>query len=153
MGATSPPPRQQSGLALIEVLMAFVILSVALIGFSGLQLRAAKAAQSSLQRTDAVILAGSMLETMRANRWVVGAMGPGYWQYNNNLCTVPAAGATLSSNDLHDWFDSLKKTLGSSACGSIICTGAFYCTVEITWDDSRALGGAAAQKFQMGGAL
>jgi len=153
MFSARPPRNRQTGMALIEVLIAFLILSIALIGFSSLQVRAAKAAQSSLQRTDAAILAGSMLDAIRANR-DANKWAPGGKQYNiSNQCSVPASGATLASNDLHSWFDSLQKSLGSSACATITCSMSYYCTVDISWDDSRALGGAATQKFQLVGAI
>ena len=60
--------KAQRGVALIEVLIAFLILSVGLVGFSALQVRAVKATQSSLQRNDAAMLANFILESMRANK-------------------------------------------------------------------------------------
>ena len=60
--------KAQRGVALIEVLIAFLILAIGLVGFSALQVRAVKATQSSLQRNDAAMLANFIMESMRANK-------------------------------------------------------------------------------------
>ena len=145
--------KAQRGFALIEVLIAFLILSVGLVGFSALQVRAVKATQSSLQRNDAALLANSILESMRANR--AAALG-GDLPYNVlGKCDIPIASATLAGTDLVAWFGNLKTTLGdvASTCADIICTPAGMCTVNVYWDDSRALGGSATQSLQMVGRL
>ncbi|MCY1556399.1 hypothetical protein D9M68_931440 [compost metagenome] len=59
-------------------------------------------------------------------------------------------GATLADNNRRDWIQSLRVNLGDedTTCGAISCevtTG--VCTIQITWDDSRA-GGLGAQRFE-----
>lgn len=141
----------QRGVALIEVLIAFLILSVGLLGFSALQVRTVKSTQSSLQRGDASLLANSILESMRANRAAALLQA-----YNLSLtCDVPAASGSLASADLVAWFTALKAGLGSGAgtCGDITCNAEGLCTVNVYWDDSRALGGSATQSLQLLGHL
>ena len=141
--------KAQRGFALIEVLIAFLILSVGLVGFSALQVRAVKATQSSLQRNDAALLANSILESMRANR---AAVVGGTLAYNiSKTCATPAASASLADTDLAAWFGNLKTALGdmASTCADITCTPTGVCTVNVYWDDSRALGGSATQSLQM----
>lgn len=141
--------KAQRGVALIEVLIAFLILSVGLVGFSALQVRAVKATQSSLQRNDAALLANSILESMRANRAAATAAA---LPYNlSKTCVTPGASATLANTDLAAWFGALKTALGNvvSTCADITCTTAGVCTVNVYWDDSRALGGSATQSLQM----
>ena len=151
---------KQRGVALIEVMISFLLLSVALIGFSALQVRTTKATQSSLQRTDASILASSILESMRANK--ANAIDPSLPYQLAKTCsyTLPAAPNTLAQIDLNNWFTALKNAMGTfaSTCADITCTDANsstpgMCTVNIYWDDSRALGGLKVQSVQLVGRL
>ena len=142
--------KAQRGVALIEVLIAFLILSIGLVGFSALQVRAVKATQSSLQRTDAAMLANFIMESMRANRAAAIDVALPY-NLTTQTCTAPPASATLAGTDLAAWFSALKTALGNvaSTCADITCTNAGICTVNVYWDDSRALGGSATQSVQM----
>lgn len=149
---------KQQGVALIEVLVAVLLLSVGLIGYSALQVRAVKATQSSLQRTTASILAGNILEVMRANKAV--AINPPYPYNMTNSCSPPDTIGTLVQNDLNSWFLTLQAALGSggTTCADITCadvsgSAAGTCIVNIQWDDSRALGGQSQQSIQLVGRL
>mgnify|MGYP001071981593 CR=1 FL=1 len=55
------------GVALIEILISLLILSVGVIGLSNVQINAKRVAQEALQRTKASSLASDMLERIRAN--------------------------------------------------------------------------------------
>lgn len=57
----------QVGIGLIEVLVAILLLSVAVLGFSALQLRAISATDESLVRTQALSIIRGLAENMRAN--------------------------------------------------------------------------------------
>lgn len=57
----------QIGVGLIEVLVAILLLSVAVLGFSALQLRAISATDESLVRTQALSTIRGLSESMRAN--------------------------------------------------------------------------------------
>lgn len=58
---------QQIGVGLVEVLVAVLLLSVAVLGFSALQLRAISATEESLIRTQALSVVRGLAENMRAN--------------------------------------------------------------------------------------
>ena len=60
-------PIQQQGVGLVEVLVAVLLLSVAVLGFSALQLRAVSATDESLIRTQAMSVIRGLSENMRAN--------------------------------------------------------------------------------------
>ena len=60
--------RRQSGLTLIEVLIAVVVLAIGLLGIAGLQSAALSNNLISYQYTQASSLAQAMIERMRANR-------------------------------------------------------------------------------------
>lgn len=56
----------QRGVGLVEVLVAVLLLSVAVLGFSALQMRAISATDESLIRTKSLTVVRSLAETMRA---------------------------------------------------------------------------------------
>lgn len=58
---------KQDGVGLIEVLVAVLLLSVAVLGFSALQMRAISATDESLVRTQALSVIRGLAENMRAN--------------------------------------------------------------------------------------
>jgi type IV pilus assembly protein PilV len=139
----------QRGVGLIEILVAVLILSLGLLGMAGLQANALKANQGSYTRSQAVMLSYYMLDSMRADR--AAAVG---LSYNMNATCAPGAITTtdLAGNTRRDWLTSLRVSLGdaNTTCGAITCDALGNCQVSITWDDSRATGGAAQtlQTFQ-----
>lgn len=147
-------PRLQRGASLIEVLVAVLILALGLLGMAGLQANALKTNQSSYARGQAVMLSYYMLDAMRADRpsailqnYNTGTVGAG--GVIASICSAGAiTGANLADNNRRDWIGSLKRSLGDTdeTCGAINCDVAGLCTVQITWDDSRA-GGLAAQRI------
>ena len=139
-----PAIRGQRGVGLIEVLVASVVLSIGLLGLAALQSRSLQNNQSSVQRTQAVLLSYFMLDAMRANRGVAVA-----GNYNlGKTCAVPAEGSTLVSRDRYIWIQALKDNLGNTntTCGEIAC-GSATCTVTVYWNDGRATGGDANQSI------
>ena len=154
MSTRRKPLQAQRGVALLEVLIAFLILSVGLVGFSALQARALKATQSTLQRTKAVMLANSILDSMRANK-AVAITSPSGYLVSTTTCATPTATATLADNDRANWFVALKSALGDAdtTCADLNCTTTAVCTVNIYWDDSRALGGSSTQTLNLVSAL
>lgn len=62
----------QSGVGLIEVMVAVLLLSVAVLGFSALQLRAISATDESLVRTQTLSVIRGLAENMRANSRQIG---------------------------------------------------------------------------------
>ena len=140
---------RQTGATLIEILVSVLILSFGMLGLAALQTRALQGNQSSLQRSQAIMLANYMLDAMRLDRTQASAGA-----YNVNRCApVVAADSTLAENNIRDWLNSAQTNLGGTAdspvCGAIQCAiGSFGCTVNIRWDDSKA-GGLANQTLQV----
>jgi type IV pilus assembly protein PilV len=121
-------------MSMLEVLVAFIILAVGLLGLAGLQANALKNNQSSLQRSQAIMLSYSILDAIRADRansasYTMAATG-----------TAPS-GSSLISATQGAWINNLKTVLGSSSStqGSIACDTS-KCTITITWDDTRGGG-------------
>ena len=57
----------QQGAGLMEVLIAMLLLSIAVMGFAALQVRSVAATNESIQRTQALILADTLIERAKAN--------------------------------------------------------------------------------------
>lgn len=132
----------QRGATLIEILIAVLILSLGLLSMAALQTRALQGNQSSVQRSQAVMLANYMMDAMRIDR--VNAQGLNY-----NTGGFQCSGATFSGTTLQDvnrkhWLESAQANLGvasdATTCGSITCGIDFVCTVRVRWDDSKADG-------------
>jgi len=139
------PKKLQSGVGLIEIMVAVLVLALGLLGLAALQARALQQNQSSLQRSQAVMLSSSILDSLRTDRTnaIAGA-------YNiAQTCAVPGANGTLTGDSINAWLQSLKDRLGQAAttCGSITCNVNGICTIRIFWDDSRA-GGSANETFE-----
>lgn len=136
--------------------MAIVILAIGLLGMAGLQASALKGNQSSYERSQAVMLSYFMLDMMRADRGnaLLGL-------YNTDANAAPGAVLTpicspddvplntFIDNSRRDWVSALKVGLGDNVqtCGAIRCEATGECTIQITWDDSRA-GGLGQQRFE-----
>lgn len=58
---------RQSGLGLIEVLIALIVVSVGVLGLAGLQLNSVRVAKGSFNRSQAVVIAETVIAQMRAN--------------------------------------------------------------------------------------
>lgn len=130
MKPLTPSPSQQSGVGLIEVMVAVVVLSVGLLGIAALQAVTLKNSGSSASRTQASIQVYSMLDIIRADRANVA-------NYNTNTYTDgPGDGAP---GTLNGWLDGLPNAIGAGAQGRVICNaGSLVCRVAVRWDDSRA---------------
>jgi type IV pilus assembly protein PilV len=130
------PRAVQSGVALVEVLVAILVMAIGMLGIAGLQARALKYGQSSYERSVAVIQAQSITDSMRAN-----AVQARQNAYNiARKCDTAAASASQADRDLAAWISQLQSSLSGAAanvCGSINCDAAGVCTVNVQWDDTR----------------
>ena len=107
--------RQAGGFSLIEVLIALVVLAFGLLGLALLQTVNLKYTQSANQRTQAVNLAGQLLDVMRSNRSEI----PAYYAAGN-VAGVPVTcnsmpAALGAAANLGAWQCKVRKTLGPDA--------------------------------------
>lgn len=114
-----------SGSSLIEVLVALVVISIALLGGVGMQLRALQLAKSSEFRNQAVLLAGDLAERMEASRQA--------------SCDTVCTAAELAALDFDQWQNLVKGQL-PQGLGSVRQTvhgnpGTYEISIE--WADSR----------------
>ena len=143
----------QSGVGLIEVLVAVLVLSIAFLGVAALQAMSLSTNNSAMARSMATISSYSIIDAMRAD---FSAAKSGTYQRTGssavraNAC--PAASGSLANDQISVWCGQLGKALGATANtkGDINCTtvgDSVDCTVTITFDDSRAgVGGSSGQK-------
>ena len=142
------PARAQSGVGLIEVMVAVLLLSIAFLGIAALQAMSMSTNNSAMARSMATIASYSILDGMRADK--ASALAGSY------NTSSPIAGSTCSSIDTStlvgsqtaQWCTQLSSYLGKSASttGNISCLATGDCTITITFDDSRAgVGGTSTQ--------
>lgn len=102
-------PSRQQGTTLIEALVAVVVLSIGLLGMAGLQANALKLNQTSMQRSQATILAYSILDQMRSDTAAAKA-----GDYDLAFDGEPTEGSALEA-----WRDEVDRSLGASAGGAV----------------------------------
>lgn len=130
--------KTQKGVGLIEVLVSMLILSICLLGMAALQTVALRNGQSAQSRSMAGIMSNSITDAMRAN--VTEARSGAY---NGSTCVLSGdTGSTLADSDITAWVSALKRAIGQSACGTVLCQ-AGQCDITVQWDDSRATAGSS----------
>ena len=131
---------RQTGVSLIEILIALVILSIGLLGMAGLQARTLSLNHSAYQRTQAINLSYDVADRMRANRRSA--------QDGDYVITLTASnptGQSVPDQDLREWREIIQATLPSGT-GSVALNGNLV-TIVIQWDDSR--GREPLQSFEL----
>ncbi len=122
----------QSGVTLLEFLVAVIVLSLGLLGLAGLQMSALNSVQNSAERSIAIMLTSSILDAMRANVKVREVKASVY-NYNDSGCAIPEDPSSLAQKEVKTWLDSIQDSLGPSACGSITCDANDICAIDIRW--------------------
>ena len=139
-----------AGHSLVESLVALAILSVGTLGMSALVLNNARVSQNAQAQTQALVLAQSMLERMRAS-----AAGSPQPAFDIAVGVVPAgvncgardcAPADEVRNELAAWKLRLAKTLpaGDGGIQTVARDGMTAAAVTVVWDGRRAGGNFGA---------
>ena len=129
----------QSGLGMIEILVALLILSIGLLGLAGMQVTSTKMTSMSQQKTQAMILANDMVERVRANRANAGA-------YDNtdvssgDRCETDftAPGGNVAANDEAEWTNSVRCLLADGRGDVSVDAGDKEVTVNMQWETRMA---------------
>ena len=130
---------RQSGIGMIEVLIAVLVVSIGFLGMAALQAKALSTNNSAMARSMATIASYSILDAMRAD--IVNAK---LGNYNGTVtassCPSTDSTSTLATWQLSAWCGQLGQALGAVATttGTVNCSSAGDCTVTIQFDDSRA---------------
>jgi type IV pilus assembly protein PilV len=163
--ATPIIPNPESGVSLVEVAIAVLVLSIGSLGLVSLQISAKRAGFEAMQRTQASALAMGIFERMRANSSVLDdylTTGVGY-AVRKPLPPAPVpncigvSGSECTVNELAAWDmweweralnggttkDTANKSVGSllnpTACISLEAAGVRIVRVEIAWEGFESL--------------
>jgi len=104
---------EQRGATLLEVLVAIVVLSFGLLGMAGLQIAALQSNRSALESSRATMLAYDLLDRMRANLREV-RKGEYDTSGSSPVSKAPGKGNRATKEDMSQWVNSLKQTLGDA---------------------------------------
>ncbi|MCL7751029.1 type IV pilus modification protein PilV [Guyparkeria hydrothermalis] len=142
-------PGRQSGVGLIEILIAVLVLSVGFLGMAALQSKALSNNNSAMARSMGTIASYSILDAMR-----IDPAGVDAGSYDGVEIEVPADGdcagvdggaADLAGVNLESWCGELAELVGPGTTGTITSLGGGNYRITIEFDDSRATGGEDAE--------
>jgi len=139
--------KKQAGFNLIEVLLAFMILSIGLLGVAGLQTTAIKASHTAMLKTIAITKVSEIVERIRSNTNVdisayelaKGAVGADRSCDQRGPAATQCSPEDMAQNDLFVWENSLINGAGLPAEGtdaSIILDNAVVppvVTITVYW--------------------
>ena len=132
---------RQSGVGLIEVLIAVLILGIGMLGIAALQTMTLRNVGASADRTQAVIQTYAVLDTLRAQR---AAALAGSFNTDGFQCSTATALGTPGT--LTGWLADVRQTVAPSACGQVTCVAA-TCTIKVRWSEERATGQSATPQM------
>ena len=156
---------KQKGFSLIEALVAFLILSVGMLGIASLQTMSLKSGHTAALRTVAVMKVDEILESMRSNPadLLNYAAGPADMGTDNGCSqtTVAAANCTpaqMALDELFRWKSSLIEALPNNAgtTATVVITPAAppatlnLVVVTVNWSErDQETGGAANMNYSV----
>lgn len=150
---------KQKGFSLIEALVAFLILSIGMLGIASLQTMSLKSGHSAAMRTVAVTKVEEILESMRSNPTAVLSYAAGTADMGtDNGCsqtTVAAAACTpalMALDEVFRWKNSLIEALPNNAAttSSVVVTPPVppatmnTVVVSVNWSERDLDSGGAA---------
>ena len=140
--------RTAHGFTLLEFLITLLIVSFGVLGIAGIIANSMKNNQSSYSRSQAVVLAGDIIDRMRANRLSAdgGPASPFTSPYNVAIGASPSGGG-IPQSDLTDWRTALAADLPSGTGAVAVDPNTKKVTVVVQWDDSRGAGGGSAEQI------
>ncbi|MEO5378648.1 MAG: type IV pilus modification protein PilV [Magnetococcus sp. DMHC-6] len=134
--------QKQYGFSLLEILITLIVLSIGLLGMAGLQGASLRANHGSYLRSQATMMAGDLLDRMRANHLTASAGGYdisfGALGAAPNDCQSVGVDCTplqTAQYDLQQWKNHLSTTLPAGD-GAIRRDGELF-IIEVQWDDTR----------------
>lgn len=128
------PFHPESGFSLLEVLVALVVLSLGILGVSGLITVSLKNGHSAMLRAQAAQHAYDMLDRMRVNR---SAALNG--KYDLAMAAPAPTGSTLEDKDRAGWLAALATLPEGDGEISVGADG--KATVKVQWDEAAFGGG------------
>ena len=160
-------PGAASGISLIEVAIAILVISVGALGLAGMQLSAKRAGFEAVQRTNASGLAMDILERMRANpgvldNYAVAGVDGDDLSAPANTCGTTCTEAEVAILDLWEWEQALAgaaETKGGNAVGGLLNpTGCITVNdgevqVAIAWQGFETLSNSPVDRSDCGSGI
>lgn len=147
------PPRQ-SGLSLLEVLIAIAVLAIGLLALARMQAFGLLNVERAYQRSQATVLAYAIADKMRANvsnvnDYLSSNMSPDAAAAQSGCKTTSGCSrAAMAENDLYEWNTALQSELPGAAGNVTLAAGNY--TVAIVWDDNGdGVANSSDPSFQM----
>lgn len=137
--ASRPTRGHQGGVGLIEVLVAILLLSVALLGLARLQLETMQDQRLSYNRTVAQLLGQQMAERIQANSDAIDDYIVTNLQSRtlSDGCSESCTSGDLASQDLDDWQSNLQNSTLPGADADIAVANSEV-TLTLRWQDVRS---------------
>ena len=131
------PHHRQHGFTLTEVLIAVVLLSIGLLSMAQMQANGLRSAHSAYLRSQATILAGDILDSMRANFGTsTGPVLSGDYDLTfTEFSALPSTGTSTAEQYLILWKDNVTSLFPNG--GGQIARAGNTVSVSIRWKDSR----------------
>lgn len=133
---------RQRGITMVEVLVTMVVVAVGLLGIAALILNNLKSTGSAYARAQAGVLAGDMVDRMRANRVTAEVADS---PYNLSLAETPDPANGLPQAELTQWRAALAAAVPQGTGSVALDAATSKVTVTVQWNDSRAQGVTAQQ--------
>ncbi|KPQ01848.1 type IV pilus modification protein PilV [Marinobacter sp. HL-58] len=106
VATSSRTSSRQSGIALIEVLVAVLILAIGLLGMASMQGLSSQMTNAAEQRTQAVLLSSDIMDRIRSNRNNRAQYDDLEVSFQDTQCVPdyqPNNGQSVSENDIEEW--------------------------------------------------
>jgi type IV pilus assembly protein PilV len=124
--------RGESGFSLVEMMVAFLILSIGLLGLAMLQAKSLRLNTDAYMRSQATLIAHELMENMRANPTGNYAYaGPGKPTGGCGSCN---AVQQARYDDLVRWYDALNAQLPAGVAARIERPGSNY-EIYVSWKE------------------
>lgn len=148
---------RQRGSSLIEVLVAVLLVSVALVGMAALQAQNLRNVGSTAQRTAAIHLMTSAIDFIKAHYQPYATGRPANYAatFNWSVYNLPMTciGSSIPTSPLlGNWLATHAASItgGSNPlaglCLEVSCS-AGQCTITVQWDDARGSAGSNTQQL------
>lgn len=128
--------RPGNGFALIEVLVAVLVLGVGLLGMAAMQTVSGQMTNGAEQRTQAILLTADMLDRIRANRGNMASYDNIDISADDVNCQTDLdydTSKTVAENDIADWGNQLACTLPDGSGTVNVDTATGEVTVLVDW--------------------
>lgn len=132
------PGTTARGFTLLEVLVAMVVLSVGLLGLSGLQTTSLRNNHSAFLRSQATLIANDIIDRMRTNKdsATAGNYNISYATSPTSVtCTSGCSALQVAQMDVEDWRSFVERLPGGESEISVSAGG--IVEVKVCWGDTR----------------